>query len=113
MLASIISYDAILYTRLEKIARAIFHLDDDPLLNYLNDDGLSIEPEYYMPVIPMVLVNGSEGIGTGWSCTIQNYDPRLVIANIRKMIKGEEPTEMHPHFCGYRGDIIAENGKRE
>jgi len=102
-----------IFTRLEKIARAIFHPDDDPLLNYLNDDGLSIEPEYYMPVIPMVLVNGSEGIGTGWSCTIQNYDPRLVIANIRKMIKGEEPSEMHPHFCGYRGDIIAENGKRE
>ena len=42
------------FTRLEKIARAIFHPDDDALLNYLNDDGLSIEPEYYMPVIPMV-----------------------------------------------------------
>ena len=42
-----------IFTRLEKIARAIFHPDDDPLLNYLNDDGLSIEPEYYMPVIPM------------------------------------------------------------
>jgi DNA gyrase/topoisomerase IV subunit A len=39
-----------IFTRLEKIARAIFHPDDDPLLNYLNDDGLSIEPEYYMPV---------------------------------------------------------------
>ena len=102
-----------IFTRLEKIARAIFHPDDDPLLNYLNDDGLSIEPEYYMPVIPMVLVNGSEGIGTGWSCTIQNHDPREVIANIRKMINGEEPTEMHPHFCGYTGEITAETGKRE
>lgn len=102
-----------IFTRLEKIARAIFHPDDDPLLNYLNDDGLSIEPEFYMPVIPMVLVNGSEGIGTGWSCTIQNHDPREVIANIRKMINGEEPTEMHPHFCGYTGEITAETGKRE
>jgi len=43
-----------IFTRLEKIARTVFHPDDDPLLNYLNDDGLSIEPDYYMPVIPMV-----------------------------------------------------------
>lgn len=74
-------------------------------MTYLNDDGLSIEPEYYMPVIPMVLVNGSEGIGTGWSCTIQNHDPREIIDNIRKMITGEEPEEMHPHFYGYTGEV--------
>jgi DNA topoisomerase-2 len=101
-----------IFTRLEKIARAIFHPDDDPLLNYLNDDGLSIEPEYFMPVLPMVLVNGSEGIGTGWSCTIQNHDPRDIIDNIRKIINREEPVEMHPHFCGFRGEIIAEIGKK-
>jgi hypothetical protein len=58
-----------------------------------------------MPVIPMVLVNGSEGIGTGWSCTIQNHDPREIIDNIRKMITGEEPEEMHPHFYGYTGEV--------
>lgn len=94
-----------IFTRLEKIARTIFHPDDDALLTYLNDDGLSIEPEYYMPVIPMVLVNGSDGIGTGWSTTIQNHDPREIIANIRKMINGEEPEEMHPHFDGYTGEV--------
>ncbi len=58
-----------------------------------------------MPVIPMVLVNGSDGIGTGWSSTVQNHDPREVIANIRKMINGEEPEEMHPHFSGYTGEV--------
>lgn len=94
-----------IFTRLEKIARTIFHPDDDPLLNYLNDDGLSIEPEYYMPVIPMVLVNGSDGIGTGWSSTVQKHDPRKVISNIRKMIKGDEPEEMHPYFCGFTGEV--------
>jgi DNA topoisomerase-2 len=41
------------FTKLENIARKIFHPDDDPLLNYLNDDGLTIEPDFYMPVIPM------------------------------------------------------------
>lgn len=47
------------------LARVVFHPADDPLLNYLTDDGDSIEPEWYIPVIPMVLVNGAEGIGTG------------------------------------------------
>jgi len=103
-----------IFTRLEKIARAIFHPDDDALLNYLNDDGLSIEPDFYIPVIPMVLVNGSDGIGTGWSCTIQKHDPREIISNIRKMINGDNDLEeMHPHFCGYTGEIIAETGKRK
>jgi len=102
-----------IFTRLEKIARAIFHPDDDALLNYLNDDGLSIEPEYYMPVIPLVLVNGSDGIGTGWSSTVQNHCPREVIANLRKMINGEEPEMMHPHFAGFHGEIIAESGRRQ
>lgn len=48
----------------------MFHPDDDALLNYLDDDGVSIEPEYYMPVMPLILVNGADGIGTGWSSQV-------------------------------------------
>jgi DNA topoisomerase-2 len=94
-----------IFTRLEKIARAIFHPDDDDLLNFLNDDGLSVEPEFYMPVIPMVLVNGSDGIGTGYSTTIQTHDPREIIANMRNMINGEEPDLIHPYFEGFTGEV--------
>jgi len=43
----------------------IFHPQDDVLLTYCNDDGQIVEPEWYLPIIPMILVNGSEGIGTG------------------------------------------------
>jgi DNA topoisomerase-2 len=53
-----------IFTKLEAIAN-IFHPDDDELLNYLEDDGSNIEPEFYVPVIPMVLVDGADGIGTG------------------------------------------------
>ena len=71
-----------IFTRLEPITRAIFHPADDELLNYLEDDGLSIEPEYYVPVIPLVLVNGSDGIGTGWSTFVPNYNPREIAQNL-------------------------------
>ncbi|GMH81405.1 hypothetical protein TrST_g1955 [Triparma strigata] len=101
------------FTKLEKITRTIFHPDDDELLNYLNDDGLSIEPEYYMPVIPLVLVNGSDGIGTGWSSNTPNFSAREVIANIRRMINNEPVERMIPSFAGFNGDIIPETGKRE
>lgn len=102
-----------IFTKLEKITRAIFHPDDDALLKYLNDDGLSIEPENYMPVIPMVLVNGSDGIGTGWSSSTPNYCPRQIIANLRRRLKGEELEKMTPHYSGFTGEMIAETGKRE
>jgi DNA topoisomerase-2 len=43
----------------------IFHPADDALLRNLKEDGLTVEPEWFMPVVPLVLVNGAEGIGTG------------------------------------------------
>lgn len=94
-----------IFTKLEPIARAIFHPDDDELLSYLNDDGESIEPEFYVPVIPMVLVNGAEGIGTGWSSSVTNYNPREIIANIRRKIAGEEFDPMTPYFHGFIGQV--------
>jgi len=95
-----------IFTKLEPIARAIFHPDDDDILNYLEDDGISIEPDFYMPVIPLVLVNGSDGIGTGWSSKVPNYCPREIVASLRKMIKGEEAGVLHPKYYGFTGPII-------
>ena len=65
-----------------------------------------------MPVIPLVLVNGSSGIGTGWSSNVPNYDPRAIIANIRRLIAGEEQEKLVPYYYGFTGDIIPETGKR-
>ncbi|KAI9116615.1 hypothetical protein K1719_012273 [Acacia pycnantha] len=94
-----------IYTELSPITRCLFSEDDDKLLDYLNEDGKSIEPNWYMPVIPMVLVNGSEGIGTGWSSFIPNYNPRDIIANVRRLLKGEEVVPMDPWYKGYKGVI--------
>ena len=93
------------FTKLENITRAIFHPDDDELLKYLSDDGVSIEPEHYMPVIPMVLVNGSDGIGTGYSTKINNHDPRAIIANLRRLIRNEPMEPMEPYYSGFTGEV--------
>ncbi len=91
-----------IFTRLSSITRAIFQPTDDAILKYLDDDGLSIEPEWYMPIIPMALVNGAEGIGTGWSTSIPNYNPQDIIANLKRMIKGEQPEHMLPWYRGFK-----------
>ena len=97
-----------IFTKLEPIARTIFHPDDDDLLNYLKDDGSTIEPEFYVPVIPMVLVNGAEGIGTGWSTFVNNYSPRDVIENIRRKLQGHDVVPMKPFYAGFTGDVSTE-----
>ncbi|KAI8914509.1 DNA topoisomerase [Gorgonomyces haynaldii] len=97
-----------IFTNLSPLARVIYHPQDDPLLAYLNDDGQSIEPEWYLPILPMLLVNGGEGIGTGWSTAIPNYNPRDVVDNLFKMMKDEEPEAMHPWYRGFQGQIIKE-----
>ena len=94
-----------IFTSLNPLIRLIFRSEDFALLRYLNDDGFSIEPEWYIPILPMVLVNGCEGIGTGWSTSIPNYNPVDVIANLRRMIRGELPEEMHPWYKGFTGPI--------
>lgn len=72
----------------------LFNVNDDPLLKSNFDDNLKIEPDWYCPIIPMVLVNGAEGIGTGWSTKLPNYDVREIIANIKRMLDGEDPLPM-------------------
>lgn len=95
-----------IFTMLSPLARLIFHPHDDPLLNFLDEDNQRIEPEWYIPILPMVLVNGCEGIGTGWSTKIPNHNPRDVVTNLRQMMQGNEPKPMMPFYKNFRGQII-------
>lgn len=90
------------------LARYIFHKHDDALLKHEYDDNQKIEPVFYMPVIPMVLVNGADGIGTGWMTKIPNYNPREIIENLQRMMEGADPKPMVRTFTSYEGitDII-------
>jgi DNA gyrase/topoisomerase IV subunit B len=96
-----------IYTRLSDVTHMIFNQSDLPLLDYLNDDGTLIEPEWYLPILPMVLVNGCEGIGTGYSTSIPTYNPKDIIVNLIKMIDDEDfqPLPMKPHFKGFHGQV--------
>ena len=117
-----------IYTLLSKLTKLIFKEEDNEILNYLNEDGLSIEPEFYIPIIPMILVNGSIGIGTGYSTNIPQFNPEdiiniyLDICNDIKTKIGPVLTEddienslieigdkelrvIEPYYLGFKGDI--------
>ena len=100
-----------IFTYLAEWNRLIFRPEDEPILTYLNDDGTPIEPEYYVPIIPMVLVNGAQGIGTGFSTTILQYNPLQIIDNIFLMMDNKSVKEMYPWYRGFKGKVEkADNG---
>uniref|UniRef100_A0AAY4DLC9 DNA topoisomerase 2 n=1 Tax=Denticeps clupeoides TaxID=299321 RepID=A0AAY4DLC9_9TELE len=97
-----------IFTMLSPLARLLFPPVDDNLLKYNYDDNMRVEPEWYIPILPMVLVNGAEGIGTGWASRLPNYDVREIVNNIHRMLHGEEPQTMVgglPSYKGFKGTI--------
>ncbi|KAK8255374.1 DNA topoisomerase II [Phyllosticta capitalensis] len=104
-----------IYTRLSPFARRIFHSTDEPLLTYEQEDGKTIEPANYVPILPMILVNGADGIGTGWSSSIPNYNPMEIVKNLKRRMAGsskEDMDRMMPWFRGWKGTIEDVGGDR-
>jgi DNA topoisomerase-2 len=96
-----------IHTCLSDIAMKIFRKEDQPVLKYLDDDGILVEPEWYAPVIPMILVNGGDGIATGYSTNIPSYNPSMIVSAIRSILnKDEDPVPIGmPWWRGFTGTI--------
>ncbi len=94
-----------LNTHFSTMAAAIFNKLDNPVYKYIEDDGLKVEPEQYMPIVPMVLINGTEGIGTGWSSGVPQFHPLEIVENLKELMKGNTCKEMIPWFRGFSGEI--------
>lgn len=95
-----------LFTELSPITRYLFPEADDGLLDRREDDGLLIEPWFYCPIIPLLLVNGSQGIGTGWSTYVPPHDPDSVLEHVRARLDGaNELPAIRPYARGFTGTI--------
>lgn len=100
-----------IYTYVEQLTDKIFRKEDLPILKKQFEDNKEIEPYYYVPIIPMVLVNGAEGIGTGYSTFVPSYDPISIVTNILRMMDDKKPFELIPWYYGFTGETkkISEN----
>ena len=98
-----------IFTYLNPELKTIFREEDLPLLNYLNEDGMLIEPEYYVPVLPTILLNGTQGIGTGWSSNIPCFRMEDVRGAVLEFLQGKEITPLVPWYRGFKGTVVRSN----
>ena len=98
-----------IFTYLAEETRRIFSKLDEPILEYLYDDDLKIEPQYYVPTLPLILINGTSGIGTGYSTEIPPYNPEDIRENIKRLLDGKSMKIMKPWFRGFTGKIKQES----
>ena len=97
-----------IFTELNPITRKIFSQQDDNILQKIYDDGNPVEPIYYAPIIPMILINGSKGIGTGFSTDILSYNPLQIINYLLEKLKNgleDENFQIDPYFEGFKGSV--------
>lgn len=114
-----------IFTLVSQLARKIFREEDDPILEYLEDDGQMVEPTFYIPIIPMILVNGGMGIGTGFSTNVPCHNPSDVVAQcsaiveaiatvghsdnylarVNEAIDKVKLSKLTPWYLGFRGTI--------
>ncbi len=94
-------------TKLSPIFRQLFRKEDDLIFERNDSNGLKVEPKYFTPVLPMVLVNGAEGMGTGHSCYILSYNPEDLRAAILKVLDGKnlKPNSLTPWWRGFNGTV--------
>ncbi|KRZ11148.1 DNA topoisomerase 2-beta [Trichinella zimbabwensis] len=101
-----------IFTMLSPVTKAMFCTDDEPNLNFLFEDNQKIEPFWYCPILPLILVNGCEGIGTGWSTKVPNHDPRVLVKNLKRLMFDEELLPMNPWYKNFQGEISTLNSSR-
>lgn len=97
-----------IHTYLNPKSRKLIPSEDFPVLSYRDDDGTAVEPEWYAPVLPMLLVNGARGIGTGYSTYIPPCNPSTLKTMLTKWLKGNADAlnEYIPvYFEGFKGLI--------
>jgi DNA topoisomerase II len=95
-----------IYTEIRNMTKSIFLKDDDDILDYLEVDGKDVEPKYYLPIIPQVLLNGTEGIGTGWSSVIPKFKLEDLIQYVDNKINNKRKNIiLNPYFEGFKGEV--------
>ena len=97
-----------IHTYLQPYIGSLVPSDDLDCLKYRDDDGLPVEPEWYAPILPMLLVNGARGIGTGYSTYIPQCNPNHLLVGIQRWLKKEvelEDINLEPWYRGFAGSI--------
>lgn len=100
-----------IHTELAKLTPLLFPKADFPVLSYEDDDGTPVEPTFYAPILPMVLINGADGIGTGFSTKVLQYNPKDILQEVRRRLNGSATGSSFsplPWYRGFTGKVDAD-----
>jgi DNA topoisomerase-2 len=101
-----------IFTQLSPVVNDLFHPEDDQILTHVEDDGIVVEPVFYLPTLPLVLINGCEGIGTGFSTSIPCFNPSDVKANVIRCLQNKPMENMIPWYKGFEGSVESIDASR-
>ncbi len=114
-----------IFTKLEPIARKIFpsidydqftDINTTPILPELEEEGQLVEPQYLAPILPMLFINGEQGIGVGWACDFPSYDPKDIAQVVRSWICADDRDDFQfimptPSWKNFTGPVVEEGNK--
>jgi DNA topoisomerase-2 len=94
-------------TKISPYFRALYPKADDGILEHHDNNGEKIEPKTYAPLLPMPLINGAQGTGTGHSCLIMAYNPKDIIKACLAVLDGKtlKSGALTPWYRGFNGTI--------
>jgi DNA topoisomerase-2 len=91
----------------------IFREEDEQILEFVKaeDDIKDLHPKYLLPIIPLILVNGANGMGIGYRCDVPKYNIIDIIDWLIKKLSDESTDDVNliPYYRGFTGDIIVED----
>jgi len=90
-----------IYTSLRPQTRNLFNKLDEDILKYTLEEGSKVQPDFYVPTVPLLLLNGSHGIGTGFATKLPCFKPEDIIRMVRARINGQSVEEPMPCYNGY------------
>lgn len=87
---------------------------DFDLLEYKYEEGDKIEPFYFLPIIPTILLNGISGIAVGFSNNILPRKVDDIIENCINSLANKKVKKMIPYIGAFNGEITIDekNEKR-
>ena len=98
-----------IFTKVSNVCKQLFKSVDDNILEWNVDDDIKVEPKYYLPIMPLLLINGAEGMGTGFASRVFAYNPKDLKEAILSILKGKTAKPLVPWFRGFKGTISKEN----
>lgn len=105
-----------IHTQIEAIVDAVFKKEDLPILNHLKEDGSTIEPESYAPIVPLLAINGCVGIGTGFSTDIPPHNPEDIAKLLKQRLEGKisslSDNALDPWWVGFKGQVVRKGDKQ-